>query len=214
VKFAIGGLWTDTTTKLTYRFTSTVGAYAPLANQLIVPSAATGAGVTIGADGVIQWTNGTSASPLAVDGWFPTSFRVFRLRITGGTGAPTALAVRLRTLAPADNSSNTYSATELLGRNATASSGGPSTTTSWAFPTINNAYTFEGTIYGANTATATGMLASAGSVELPQASSTANLVTQKFNTHNTATAMGGMTIQPFPTASFTGTLLVTMEGIY
>lgn len=212
VKFAIGGTWSDTATKLRYRFTSTAGAYAPISYQVITPTSATGTGATIGADGVIQWVNGTSASPLVIDGLFPTSFRVFRLRITGSTSSATSPSVQLRTLTPANNSSNTYSSTEILGRNSTASSSGPNTSTSWSFPNFNNGYALEGTLYGVNTATPTGMLFSTGSVELPQALSNANLVIQKFNTHNTSTAMGGMTISV--SSNFTGTMLLAVEGVY
>lgn len=214
VKFAIGGTWSDTATKLRYRFTSTAGAYLPISNQTITPSAATGTGVTISSDGVVQWTNGTAASPLVIDGWFPTAFRVFRLRITGGVSAGISVSntIRLRTLTPADNSSNTYSATELLGRNGNATAGGPSTATSWSLPIIGNSYAAEATIYNVNIASPTGMLVSVGSVELPQALSNANLVTQKLHTHNTSTAMGGMSITV--NTNFTGTLLLAVEGIY
>jgi len=212
VKFVVGGRWTDTTMKLTYRFTSTSGAYSPISNQTITPTSATGTGVTIGSDGVVQWNNGTSGSPLTIDGCFPTQFRVFRVRISGSVSASTPISAVLRTTAPADNTSSNYSATEMLARNGSVTNGGPATGTSWSFPSLKQAYLIEGTMYSVNVAEPTGFLFSGGSVELPQASSTLNLVTQKFHTHNVSSVMAGMKFTV--TSNFTGTLLFAIEGIY
>lgn len=212
VRFAVGGEWLDSARKIQYRFTSAAGAYIPVGNQLITPTSATGTGVTILPNGTVEWANGTTGSPCTIDGWFPTDFRLFRLTITAGTIASTSLAMVLRTTAPADSTTSNYAGTEILGRNATASSGGPNTGTSWALPAVNRGYAFDGMLYSVNAASATGMLFTAGSVEIPQASSLSNLVLQKFNTHNVSTVMGGAKFTAG--ANFTGSILFAIEGIY
>lgn len=213
VKFVVGGKWTDVSTRIQYRFTSTAGAYVPVNDQVIYPASVSGTGATVGDDGVIQWTNGTSGSPLTIDGWFPTDFKVFRLRVTGllsaGISSPTVV---LRTTAPADNTSSNYAGTEIIGRNGGTTSSGPATGSSWSFPAVSRAYQLEGTFYGVNAASPTSFLFSAGSVELPQASSNANLVLQKFNTHNVSTAMGGMKFTV--PVNFSGTFYLAVEGLY
>lgn len=210
--FRVGEELYVTGTKMTYRVTSTAGAYIAASGQVIIPSAS-GAGVSVNADGSVTWANGTAASPCILDGIFPDDFKHFSVAIYGDLVATTTLTRFLRTAAPADDATVNYSRQETNNVNNTVAGSGPSAlvNTGWAMGS-RRLQLFESDFYQVNEAKPTIVNERWNGSPVPLAAGVAQ-TTRIDQTiyHMGSTVMRGLKI--VAGADFTGSLRLVVRGV-
>lgn len=157
-------------------------------------------------------TNGlvtfTSSTVISLDTLFTSTYLNHEIDLDyQSDGASATATFVFRTTAPADVTTATYDVTELLGRNATASSSTTAGSNSFLLGSLANKLT-KGSLKLANVAVATETTGFflGGSHADPAVSSIANGVQLRYMTQRDDTAFGGMTIT-FSSAC-TGTIRV------
>lgn len=180
-------------TDTTYRYTGTAWvAFYPGGTAPVIPTSVAGAGTSLNVvTGLISFT---SATDIEVDGCFTSAFRNYRI-VVESTGTAATTVMNLRTAGGA-NSTTGYDRTELVGRNATASS---STSLNGASATLvgfaNTLFQCSLEVSGPQLAIPTTLLTLGGNHSNPAASNTANGIVANYITHRPSTSYAGFRIQ-------------------
>lgn len=180
-------------TDTTYRYTGSAWvAFYPGGTAPVIPTSVAGAGTSLNVvTGLISFT---SATNVEVDGCFTSAFRNYRI-VVESTGTAANVAITLRTSGGVDSVTN-YDRTELLGRNATASS---STSLNGANAILigfaNTLFQSSLEISGPQLAIPTTMLTVSGIHANPAASSTSNGIVANYITHRPSTSYAGFALR-------------------
>lgn len=189
-------------TDVTYRYANaTWSPYYPGGMVPVVPGSVSGTGVSVNAAGAVTFTNTTS---MVVNGVFTSAFRNYRI-VLDSTGTAATHAFYLR--ASGTTSITGYDGTELVARNATATSATLLNQAAWVllgWAQTNAAWTLD--VFAPQLALPTRGIFAGGSHANPAALSTANGFVSRHLSHRPTTAYDGLVIEF--SAAQTGTVRV------
>lgn len=134
-RFEVGGVWIDTATGITYRFTGVTGSYLVATSPTVIPTSVTGTGVSRDATTGVVTLSGSSTALIA--GALPSGYRHHRVIWKLTTSGATTIRFQFASGGSAVGGTGYYR-TSISQQNGTAAGSSGPGAANWQLDTDNN----------------------------------------------------------------------------